>query len=321
MESRELGRARPVAPPIARSHTLPHGGAPEDSTWQPASRREMWTLVIYFVAVMALVDLVNVRPGVELMTLVVAAAALTITRQLAAFLRDWWFLLAGLIMWNLSGPIAAQSSFPHHLDLMLQLDRVMLFGRDPVVVVQHGLAQPGRVTVLDVLAVVSYNMHLPEPYIAGYFLWRIDRAVYLQFAASVLILLVLGFVTFIVFPAVPPWMASTWYGKLRGVYNGFGPVLKSHPLPFHGTPFFYVFKLGGDAVAAFPSEHAAFPLLEYLAFSRCIGRASLLFLLWVAWVLFIVVYLGEHWVTDVLAGWLYALVTFWAVRRMCTSRA
>jgi hypothetical protein len=273
----------------------------------------------YFVAVIALADVLNVRPGVELMTLVVLVAALAISRRPRQFLHDWWFYLIGLVLWNVSGPIAAQSPFPWHLDFMLNLDRALFLGRDPVVLLQHALARPGHVGPLDVATVVAYNMHLPEPYIAGYFLWRLSRAVYLQFAASVLILLVAGLVTFILFPAVPPWMASSHFGRLPNVVNLFGPVLQSHPLPFHGTPLFYVFRWRGDPVAAFPSEHAAIPLLEFLAFSRVAGRiTSFLFLLWVAWILFSIVYLGEHWVTDALAGWAYALVIFWGVRLFAT---
>ncbi len=260
-------------------------------------------------------DLLNVRLGVELVTLVVALAAVAISRAGGLFLRDWWFFLLGLVMWNVSGPIAADSPFRPHLDFLLQLDRVLFLGHDPVVLVQHSLATPGHVGPLDLLTAAAYNLHVPEPYIAGYFLWRLDRAISLQFAAAALILLVVGFASFVLFPAIPPWMASTWYGRLPHVFNGFRPVLRAHPLPFHGTPIFQVFKFHGDAVAAFPSEHAAFPLLEFLALSRISRRASLFLLLWVAWVLFAIVYLGEHWVTDALAGWLYAVVIFWIVRR------
>lgn len=281
-----------------------------------APGREIVNLAIYFALWITITDALNVRIGVELATVMVVVAAVFISRSARVFVRDWWFFLAGLLLWNLSGPIAAHSPFPWHLDFMMQLDRVVFFGRDPVVVVQRNLAHQGQVNALDVIAAVAYNLHIPEPYIAGYFLWRLDRAVYLQFAAAVLVLLVLGFVTFFLFPAVPPWMASTRFHRIPGVFNGFGPVLHAHPLPFWGSPIFKLFGLSGDPVAAFPSEHAALPVLEYLAFRRLIGRRALVLLLWVLFVLFVVLYLGEHWVTDVLAGWLYALVIFWAVRQL-----
>lgn len=292
------------------------GESSEAAVWARAPKRELALLGLYFALVVAATDLFNVRLGVELMTLIVAVAALGISRQGFLFLKDWWFFLLGLVLWNISGPVAANSPFPAHLDLFLQPDRALFLGHDPVWLVQHHLAHPGHIGPLDVVAAVAYNVHVPEPYIAGYFLWRLNRALYLQFAAAVLVLLVLGFVTFIFLPAIPPWLAASRYHKLPGVYNGFGPVLRAIPYPFHGTPIFYEFKLRGDAVAAFPSEHAAFPVLEYLAFSRLAPRLALLFLLWVALVLFSVVYLGEHWVTDVIAGWLYAIGIFYLVRAL-----
>ncbi|HEX6507259.1 MAG TPA: phosphatase PAP2 family protein, partial [Chloroflexota bacterium] len=232
------------------------GGVPETA----ASRHELIILALYFGCAVALADALNVRLGVELLTVLVSVAALAISRRPRQFARDWWFFLAGLVLWNLSGPIAARSPFAPHLQPMLQLDDWIGFGHDPVAAVQHHLARSGHVGVLDVVTAVAYNLHLPEPYIAAYVLWRLRRDVYFQFAASALVLLVLGFVTFILFPAIPPWLSSRWYHSPPGVFNGFGPVLHAHPLPFHGTPIFYFFHLSGDSVAAFPSEHAAFPL-------------------------------------------------------------
>jgi membrane-associated phospholipid phosphatase len=265
-------------------------------------------LAVYFGGIVALTDLVNVRLGVELLTVVTAGAALTISRLPGLFIRDWWFFLAGLILWNLSGPIAAKSPFPVHLNFMVQTDHWLAFGHDPVALVQHHLAVRGQVRPLDVITSLAYNLHLPEPYIAGYFLWRINRPVYFRFVASVLLLLVLGFITFILFPAMPPWLSSLRYDQPHNVFNGFNPFVHAHPLPFHGTPIFYFFKLAGDAVAAFPSEHAAFPLLEFFALRAAIGHRAWPVLLWVAFVLFSIVYLGEHWITDALAGYVYAAV-------------
>lgn len=290
-----------------------------DTPWQPASRRELIALLLFFVLLIALSDAANVRLGVEAMTVAVLLAATLITHAPGGFLRDWWFYLLGLLLWNLSGPIAAQSTFPLHLDFMLRADRLLFFGHDPVVILQHALANPRRADFLGWLAVISYNVHLQEPYIAGYFLWRLNRAVYMQFAAATLSLVVAAFVLFILFPAVPPWMASTRYARLPHVYNAFGAILRHHPLPFHGTPLFQFFRWKGDAVAAFPSQHAAFPFLEMLAFARISVRGWWL-ALWVAWILFVIVYLGEHWVVDALAGWAMAAAVFYGVLRVTSGR-
>ncbi|HZS94523.1 MAG TPA: phosphatase PAP2 family protein [Chloroflexota bacterium] len=300
----------------------------EHTAWKPATRAELAVLGIYFLAVMILVDVVNVRPGIEVMTAVVALAAVAISRLGTAFIRDWWYFIAGLLMWNLSGPIARLSPFPWHLDFMLNLDRIIGLGRQPVAVVQHALYNPAHLSLIDVFTVVVYNMHLPEPFIAGYFLWRLNRLAYLRFAASVLILLVVGGITFVLFPAVPPWMAAKhliYSGSqyvtspqghvyLPNIKNLFGPIASQHPLPFHGTPIFYLFQLQGDPVAAFPSEHMAFPMLEMITFTALLGKRGLILILWIAAVFFSVLYLGEHWVTDVIFGWLYAIVIFYFVR-------
>jgi membrane-associated phospholipid phosphatase len=117
-------------------------------------------------------------------------------------------------------------------------------------------------------------------------------------------------------------MASQQLGKLAGVTNRFGIVLRAHPLPFHGTPLFYIFRFKGDAVAAFPSEHAAFPLIELLAFSRVCGKVVTFGLsIWVLFVLFTVIYLGEHWVIDAIAGYVYALAIFGSVSLLIRAPA
>lgn len=284
-------------------------GAPSPG-WTPASRRELVALAVYFLGVISITDVLNVRLGVEAMTAVVVLPAL-FTGRFRAFTCDWWVFLLGLVLWNLSGAVAAQTPFTAHLDFMLDADRFLFAGHDPVVLIQHTLAPTTGVTALDWPTAITYNLHVQEPYIAGYFLWRLSRTVYFQFVAAALILLVLGFVTFILFPAVPPWMAATRLGRLPYITNRFGPVIHANPLPFHGTPLFYLLRLRGDAVAAFPSEHAAFPTLELIAFARAAGRITVVFFgIWVAWVLFTIVYLGEHWVIDAIAGYLYAVCIF-----------
>ena len=292
----------------------------EPPRWGRATRVELLTLIAYFAGIVAFTDILNIRLGVEYMTLAVVVAAIGITRRPGQFLRDWWPLLLGLLLWNLSSALAALSPFPAHLDFMRNFDRVLGFGHDPVIEIQRFLATGNNINPLDYVTGVTYNLHVPEPYIAAYLLWRVNRSAFFVFAASLLTLLVLGFITFVLFPAVPPWMASEWMHRIPDVTNRFSPVLHSHPLPFHTTPLFYFFPLAGDSVAALPSQHAGIPFLEMLVFGLALGRRAYVgFAVWVAWVLFTVVYLGEHWIVDALAGYVYAavslLIGLWLLRR------
>lgn len=284
--------------------------------WKPATRREILLLAIYFASVVIVCDLLNIRLGAEYLTLMVVVAAVAISHAGRQFVRDWWVYLVGLLMWRFSGPIAGQSPFPVHLEILIKADRLLTAGHDPVLLIHDAFADPTHLRPLDWFTAIAYNFHLPEVYIAAYFLWRLSRAVYLQFVSAVLILLVLGFITFVLFPTMPPWMASSWFHRIPRIVNGFGRVLHAHPLPLIGEPIFYIWKLKGDPVAAIPSEHAAFPMLEFLALRKLFPRGALLLLPWVLFVPFAVVYLGMHWLIDPLVGWIFAVLIFWFVSRV-----
>jgi membrane-associated phospholipid phosphatase len=333
--------------PLARERPL----AANTTDWVPARRGELVALGIFFTLVILVSDLINVRPGIEFCIIMVSIAGVAISRLGMQFLRDWWFFLIGMLMWNLSGPVAAQSPFPWHLDFMYNTDRSIFLGHSPVAMVHDAMHLGSSLGPLDYLTAAGYNLHLPEPFIVSYFLWRLNRMIYFRFVAATLVLLVLGLVMFILFPAVPPWLAGQPLVRFDGQYlkpwiaaasgypgglhaawqhtrvllpditNRFSLVLASHPLPFVGSPLFYIFKFRGDQVAAFPSEHAAFPLLEYFAIRAAVPRFAPVMVLWVLFVLFTIVYLGEHWVTDAIAGYVLAIAVWTFVRWYTVSRS
>jgi membrane-associated phospholipid phosphatase len=65
-----------------------------------------------------------------------------------------------------------------------------------------------------------------------------------------------------------------------------------------------------NPVAAMPSLHAGFPFLVFLVLTRVWPRWGWMSIVYPLAMSFAVVYMGEHYVIDVLAGFLYALVAF-----------
>jgi membrane-associated phospholipid phosphatase len=65
-----------------------------------------------------------------------------------------------------------------------------------------------------------------------------------------------------------------------------------------------------DPVAAVPSLHSAYPMLLALFFWKTARRWRWLLAWYPLAMGFTLVYTGEHFVIDVLLGWLYALVVF-----------
>jgi membrane-associated phospholipid phosphatase len=139
-----------------------------------------------------------------------------------------------------------------------------------------------------------------------------------------------GCVMFVLLPTAPPWMAS------RAPYHVI-PTL--HRAPARGFSdlgligFAHSWQRAldwGNPVAAMPSLHASFALLVPAFFLPWIKPRWLkaIVLAFPALMLASLVYLGEHWVIDVIVGWLIVGASFWlwnAVerrgRRRTASRA
>jgi hypothetical protein len=132
--------------------------------------------------------------------------------------------------------------------------------------------------------------------------------------------LVLGEITFVLAPTAPPWLAAE-HGYLPGVHH----VLK-HSLA--GMHLSGIAKIDGDPhhyniVAALPSLHVAFPVISLLV-ARRFGlprwvQAVLAFQ--VVGVTFAIVYTGEHYLVDALAGIVYAVVVSWLIGFLFRPRA
>ncbi|HTE86816.1 MAG TPA: phosphatase PAP2 family protein [Dehalococcoidia bacterium] len=68
-----------------------------------------------------------------------------------------------------------------------------------------------------------------------------------------------------------------------------------------------------NPVAAMPSIHAAFPVLVWLVLWKRWHRWGWMLVVYPLAMGFAVVYLGQHYVIDVLAGWVYAVAALYLI--------
>jgi hypothetical protein len=173
---------------------------------------------------------------------------------------------------------------------------------------------------LEVYALLAYLTHFFFPLFVGFYLWWRKSRGFQDLMFADIVVSALASVTTILAPTAPPWLAAQ-----HGLAPGMHDVLR-HALDDVGLHGLAAYKGDGHAyniVAAFPSIHAAFPVLGLIALHRYraprwIQCAQLVQLLSV-W--FVIVWSGEHYVIDVIAGVVYALVSWAIVQRVRPSFA
>jgi hypothetical protein len=169
------------------------------------------------------------------------------------------------------------------------------------------------------VSLVIYSTHFVAAITIGLCVYFIARGRFAQYAFTFLVCSLAGFATYEIYPAVPPWMASE-QGALAHTYRAVD-VIWSHvgidflAKVFSGNPKY------SNPVGALPSEHAAYPLLFLLLFwgvASSRWRAALV--AYVAAMAFVLVYFAEHYVFDLLAGYVYAVAAFLVVGRILERR-
>ncbi|MCC6522277.1 MAG: inositol phosphorylceramide synthase [Polyangiaceae bacterium] len=169
--------------------------------------------------------------------------------------------------------------------------------------------------VLDVYFAIPYGLYIFAALGFGVYLYFRDFRRLQLFAWGFFVVNVVGYVTYHLYPAAPPW-----YYHAHGcvvdltVSASEGPAL-ARVDALTGLGYFAGLYGRSNAVfGAMPSLHAAYPTLILLAGWRVLrwpGRSlGIVFLLSMA---IGAVYLDHHWVIDVLVGLGYALAAFGVV--------
>jgi membrane-associated phospholipid phosphatase len=165
----------------------------------------------------------------------------------------------------------------------------------------------------DVIGMFFYFMHFVLPIVIGFVFWITSREYYWRFIAALLFMCFLAFVTYLFWPTAPPWWQLHDVVKINDqtvhALWGFTAV----------SPIYHSFN--PNKFAAFPSLHAAFPMLAAVYAWQRYKVLALGLALWSLAVVVSIVYLGEHYVVDALVSVLYVAVATIVVELVSRRRA
>jgi membrane-associated phospholipid phosphatase len=223
-------------------------------------------------------------------------------------LMDWLPLGLLLVLYDYSRSLSEWLGTPTHMSLQIKFDE-FLFGKPLLTLrLQHWLHQTRAVRPWEYGLFGVYMTHFFLALVIAALLWRFAYPRFRQFRTQLVALYTIGFATYVLYPAYPPWYVSQKLHKLPVIYRAIFEVWGKLGLQTAGSIFEHGNELGNQ-LAAVPSMHAATSLFICLFFwrkSRWWLRAVLA--LYVSAMAFTLVYGGEHYVFDVVAGWFYAVV-------------
>ncbi|HEU4803787.1 MAG TPA: phosphatase PAP2 family protein [Solirubrobacterales bacterium] len=225
---------------------------------------------------------------------------------------DWlpfYLILVGYDF--LRGFVGANPLFPPHYLPQIDADKFLFGGVVPTVWLQERLYDVGQLPWYDVFSWAVYMSHYFMVFVIAAILWRVSHLRFLEFRAMVLALSIAAFATYALVPAAPPWMAADhlMIGPVTRVTGSVWTELGVHPAASiwdKGDSLY-------NTVAALPSLHAAFPMLICCFFWRSGWLARVLGVAYVLAMGWTLVYGGEHYVFDVLLGWVYAVAVYFGV--------
>src|SRR4051794_3406215 len=227
-------------------------------------------------------------------------------------IKDWLPIIAALLAYDLLRGVADGHAFPIHWEAPIHVDKALGLGQVPTIRLQDALYTAGHLHFWDYLAFGFWFSHFFATMLVGVAIWLYRYQWFHRFAACVVVLAALGLITYVLFPPAPPWLAGQ-HDFLSHTYRINHAVVNNLPVPKAGAMFQQGTEWGND-VAAVPSLHAAYTMLICLfLWPRVDRRWRPLLIAYPIGMGLSLIYLGEHYLIDILLGWVYAGITIYLV--------
>lgn len=222
-----------------------------------------------------------------------------------AIVRGWAPFVGLLVAYELMRDAAAALGMPAHN--LAGIDRVLFGGYQPTLVLQAAIGKLSDEDLFEDVSSIVYAAHFLLPVAVGAWLWSRDHDAFRRFGLTLVALCGLAFATYVVAPTSPPWLAQP-----ASVHHVIELTIQRSGVP-SGLVWLYS-NHDYNLYAAFPSLHAGFPVVAAVAAWQRNRTVGVILTAWAVVVWVSVVYLGEHYVSDVLGGIAYAVAAIAIVR-------
>jgi membrane-associated phospholipid phosphatase len=257
-----------------------------------------------------LFGLVLARGGAPVLGTALAATAAILYVALERRRADggfWLLYVAAFLVFAGLRQVVDELGAPVRAGYVIALDGSLPGADLPTVWLQRLAFDPGRVAAWDVAAVAVHASYFVVPHVVAFVLWRQGSQLFRRYCLALLGAVYAGLLTCLILPTTPPWLASqegllprVWH-VVPGVWNRADEAVYAN-----GEA-----AVGPNAVAAMPSLHMAGATLVALVLWRALPWARPLAVAYPAAMALTLVYTGEHYVVDVVAGAALA-VAAWA---------
>jgi membrane-associated phospholipid phosphatase len=244
---------------------------------------------------------------------VVLAALITLTWASARSRSDyglWALYIGGFAIFSVARSFADETGVQTHFDDLIRVDKTLAFGAVPTVWLQSRFFDPTHIGWLDRATTYVHWSYFVLPHLFAAHLFFGKRHLFERYVLLFVGVLMAGLVIYFMFPAAPPWAASLT-GHLDPTYKVVTEVGSEWNVDLYAK--FETQIRSSNPVAAMPSLHMAVSVAVLLVAFRANWLLGILALAYNAAMAFSLVYLGEHYVVDILAGILMTFTVYVAL--------